>query len=99
MSLYDKSSQTLEQTLKSLRVIQDAGFNAAAAVAEKTPGVPSLVSSAATRGTNTCVKSYFTLAQRVLDAERHTAERMLSLNKAFLSPRLRTDKEVPLQAV
>jgi hypothetical protein len=99
MSLYDKSSQTLDKTLKSLQAIQDAGFNAAAAVAEKTPGLPGRVASTATRSTNTWVKSYFTIAQRVLSTERHTAEQLMALNKAFLSPRVRVDKDAPLQAV
>lgn len=90
---------TLEQTLESIRAIQDSGFNAAAAVAEKTPGVPSFVLSPATRGSDICVRSYFALAQGVLDAERHTAEQVLSLGKTLLSPRPRGDQEVPLQAV
>jgi len=99
MSLYDKSSQTLDKTLKSLQAMQDAGFNAASAVAEKTPGLPGLVASTATRGTNTWVNTYFTIAQRVLSTERHTAEQLLALNKAFISPRVRVDRDAPLQAV
>ena len=43
MSLVDKSTHTFELSLRALQSVQDAGFNAATAVAEKVPGfrVPS----------------------------------------------------------
>jgi hypothetical protein len=97
MSLYEKSTETFEQTFKSLRAIQDAGFNAAAAVAEKTPGLPRRIASTTTRGTNAWVESYFTLAQLVLNTERRAAEQLVVLNKALVFPRPRVEKEQPLQ--
>jgi len=99
MPLYDKTVQTIEQTFKSLKAIQDAGFNAAAAVAEKVPGLPGRVASSTTRGTSAWVESYFTFAQRVLDAERETAEKLASLNKVLVSPRTRAESEESLRAV
>lgn len=92
MSLVDKSTHTFEQTFKSLQSVQDAGFRAATAVAEWTPGLPGAIATTVARGTSSWVKSYSLLAERALEGRLHTAEQLASLNEAFVSPR-RTAEE------
>lgn len=98
MSLVDKSTHTFELSLRALQSVQDAGFNAATAVAEKVPGLPGPVASRAARVSSTWVSSYFQFAERVLTAERHAAENWVGLNNAYISPRRRSEKEAPLKA-
>jgi len=87
MSLVDKRTHTFEQTFKSLRSVQDAGFRAATALAERTPGLPGAIATTVTAGTGFWVKSYSLLAERALEGRLHTAEQLASLNEALVSPR------------
>ena len=98
MSLVTSASHTLEQSLEALQSIQDAGFNAVTAVAEKVPGLPGPLASGATHVTGAWVTSYFQLAERLLAAERQAAENWVGLNNALISPRHRAEKEAPLKA-
>lgn len=87
MSLVDKSTNTFEQTFQSLQNVQDAGFRAAFAVAERTPGLPGAIATTVARGTSAWVKSYSLFAERALEGRLHTAEQLASLNEAFVSHR------------
>ena len=99
MSLHDKSISTIDSTFTSLQSVQAAGWKALAAVAEKTPGLPSVVATTTTRGASAWVQSYFTIAQGVLETERQAAEQLVSVNGAFISPRRQTENGAQPQAV
>ncbi|MFL6180034.1 MAG: hypothetical protein ACJ74E_09310 [Actinomycetes bacterium] len=97
MSLSSKSTATVDQFFKSFQSVQDAGFRAASAVSEKVPGVPGSLAVAATKGTDAWVRSYFRIAQQVLDAEQHTAEQLVAVYRSWVSPRPKAEQR--LQAV
>ena len=93
----NKRTATVDQFFKSFQSLQDAGFRAANAVSEKVPGVPGSLAVAATKATDAWVRSYFRVAQQVLDAERHTAEQLVAVHRSWVSPRPKAEE--PLQAV
>jgi hypothetical protein len=97
-SLASKTRSTFEQTFRSLEAVQDAGFKAVVAFAEKMPGLPRFVASAADRTNDAWQTGYFGAAQRVLDIERRAAEQLATVANAIISPRGAADEGVPLQA-
>ena len=95
----EQNSNPLEQTFATLQSAQTATFDALEAVARKSPGLPRVVAAATERGSEAWVRSYFTAAQRLLETRRDAAERLVSINQVFISPRQRPEKAESLKAV
>jgi hypothetical protein len=89
----------VEQALRPLAAVHEASFRAATAVAQRLPGLPRAVGSAAVRGGGALVRNYFGTVQLVVDSERRMAERWVELNGTLLSPRLSAAQRERLRAV
>jgi hypothetical protein len=99
MSLATKANDTIHQAVGSLESVQGAGFKIVVAFADKIPGLPRVVASAADRANDAVVSGYFGAAQRTVDAQRHAAEQFATVIHAFISPRGSADDEGSLHAV